>query len=158
MNQEIIRRMRQGMLILLMLGLLYYPFYSGDSRTDSKTMETVITKQIKTKSMNKQNANGLKRFYGIGVKETEGFVLYTPKSMMDVDELLIIKLKAGDDGSTFRKAVETRLETQLKNFNGYGTNQTELLNKHILVIKKGYLFYAVSKQADSWKQIFQNAL
>lgn len=158
MNQEIMRRIRQGLLVLLVLGLLYYPFYSGDSSTDSKTMEAAITKQIKAESMNKQDANGLKRFYGISVKETGGFVLYTPKSLMDVDELLIIKLKTGDDGSAFRKAVEARLKTQLKNFSGYGTNQTELLNKHILVIKKGYLFYAVSKQADSWKQIFQDAL
>lgn len=158
MNQEIMRRIRQVLLVLLILGLLYYPFYSGDSRTDCKTMEAAITKQIKSETMNKQDANGLKRYYDISVKDTEGFILYTPKSMMDVDELLIIKLKTGDDGAVFRKAVEARLATQLKNFNGYGTNQTELLNKHKLVMKKGYLFYAVSKQADTWKQIFQDAL
>lgn len=158
MNQELMRRVRQCVLLLLVLGLLYYPFYNGDSRTAIKVMDTAITKEIKTDTMNKQDANGLKRFYGISVKDIEGFVLYTPKSMMDVDELLIMKLKSGDDGAAFRKAAETRLKTQLKNFNGYGTDQTELLNQHVLVVKKGYFFYAVSKQADSWKQIFQDAL
>ena len=152
MNKQITRYIIRGFLCIVVLGLLYYPFYNGDSTTSIEVMDKTITKQMNQELVAKQDATGLKRYMEINVKDTDGFVYYTSKSMMDVDEVLIIRLKSGDDGEQLRKAVTKRVDTQLKNFNGYGTNQCDLLNHHILITKKGYLFYATSKQADTWVQ------
>ncbi|MEG0275230.1 MAG: DUF4358 domain-containing protein, partial [Longicatena sp.] len=137
---------------------LYYPFYNGDSKTSIQTMDKIASKFVDEKTLIKQDATGLKRYFGIDVVETDGFVLYTSKSMMGVDEVLIIKLKANDKGKKLYHAVENRIDKQKKNFDGYGTNQTELLNNKQLFIKKGYLFYGVAKQVDTWKNCFQDAL
>lgn len=158
MNRLAIRRIKLITLVVVILGLLYYPFYNGDSDTDIQVMDKTMSKLVNQKTVVKQDATGLKRYFDIDAKDTEGFVFFTSKSLMDVDEVLIIKLHKNDKGKKLYQAVEARIAKQKKNFDGYGTNQTELLNKHELILKKGYLFYGVSKKVDTWKHCFQDML
>ena len=55
---------------------------------------------------------------------------------------------------TAEKAVASRLDAQKTNFDGYGTNQIDLLG-HAITKKVGpYYFYAVSEHASTWEEVF----
>ena len=56
--------------------------------------------------------------------------------------------------ATAKKAAASRLDAQKTNFDGYGTNQIDLLG-HAITKKVGpYYFYAVSEHASTWEEVF----
>ena len=56
------------------------------------------------------------------------------------------------------KAVEERLSTQKKSFEGYGVKQTRLLHSAIEETRGYYILLAVSKDADRIEAAFKNSI
>lgn len=77
---------------------------------------------------------------------------------MEVDELLVVKMKSTDQTETVESAVEKRVEQQKESFEGYGAEQTALLSNHVLEIKGQYVFFGVSKNAQLWESEFIQAI
>ena len=86
------------------------------------------------------------------------WVYFTSGSLMNVQEILMVK---SDDSSLLDEAasaVNARLASQKEAFEGYGTNQTDLL-QHAVVLQKGeYLFYAVSEQVEQCEAAFLSCI
>ena len=59
---------------------------------------------------------------------------------MGVDELLLVASDESEKIEEAEDAAEQRIETQLRNFGGYGEEQTKLLQDAVL-IKKGNFFF-----------------
>lgn len=104
------------------------------------------------------DANTLKRLYGLDGAEYEGWFLYTSGSMMDVTEVLVVKVRDEDQLSALETAANKRLEEQKNSFNGYGTNQMDLLNHGVLREKGRYFFFGVSEQIDQWEEAFLSCI
>ena len=101
----------------------------------------------------------LRRFYGLNPADYEGTVLYYPATNMGVEELLLVKLKDPAQGDGVREAIDARLASQKKSFDGYGVEQTELLNSHAVVeIRGSYVLFTVSENAQKIRQAFLDAL
>jgi hypothetical protein len=84
----------------------------------------------------------LKRHFDI-LPAQVGDVLYlAPASFIDVDELLLIRLKDGDDGETIRRAMEKRLAVLKASFENYGTDQYSLLQQAQIYQNEKYVCYA----------------
>ena len=72
-------------------------------------------------------------------------VLYYPSTNMGAEEIFLAKLKNVEQAGEVKKAIEGRLASQKKSFDGYGTNQTELLNNSILRVEGNYALFVVAE-------------
>jgi len=118
-------------------------------------IESYIVDNCKVERMVKGNGKSLRRFYGINPNDLEEFAIYTPKSNMDVDEMLIVKVKDLSQIESIEDSIDSRVNNQLENFNGYGVEQDSLLENYEIKIKDKYVFYAVSKDAENMKDAFK---
>lgn len=57
-----------------------------------------------------------------------------------------------------KAAVQKRLETQLKSFEGYGAEQVALLKAHVLEVRGNYIFYMVGEKAADAQKVFLESL
>lgn len=101
----------------------------------------------------------LRRFYGLNPADYEGAVLYYPSTNMGVEELLLIKLADTAQGEAVEAAIAGRLAAQKESFDGYGVDQTDMLNNCAVVEVRGrYVLFAVSRNAQKIRQAFLGAL
>lgn len=79
-------------LISLFIGL--YPILSIKS-ADMSAIKANLEENLKLDSINIGDEKTLKNLYYINIGSIEYFISYAPKSNMDVEEILILKLKHG---------------------------------------------------------------
>ena len=77
---------------------------------------------------------------------------------MDADELLVVKMKDEQQASAVEQAILQRQASQKASFEGYGAQQTALLNGYVLEIKGRYAFYAVSPYSQAWQSLFSEII
>ena len=83
----------------------------------------------------------------------EGWLMYGSDEIMNVSELLIAK--GGEEAlSRLEDAARARVERQLNVFRSYGTDQGELLEDAVIFTRGSYLFYAVGKDVQTWRDLF----
>lgn len=147
---------------LMVLALIAYVAFlvsrEGSNDVPVDTIEKNITKVIKTKGMTKGSAQDLKKYYGLNANDYDGMMLYIPNDVMGVDEVLVIKVKDESQTEDVEKAIENRLDTQKKSFEGYGVEQTKLLRSAVTESKGSYTLLAVSKNADSIDAAFRKSI
>ena len=100
----------------------------------------------------------IRRLYGINVNDYPEVLSYIPESSMDVDELLIVHVADESELANVKAAMESRLSSQKTSFDGYGTDQTQLLNEADIKTRGNYIWFAVGKDHADWTKIIQEEL
>lgn len=108
--------------------------------------------------MGQASALDFKRIFGLNAEDYEGMAYFKPLSQMDVEELLIVKVKSDEQMETLQSTVTERIENQKKSFDGYGAAQCALLEKSIVKEKGNFLFYCTSPDAEDYYEAFLDAL
>ena len=85
-------------------------------------------------------------------------MLYIPDDVMSVNEILVVRVKDESQVESVETAVQDRLATQKKSFEGYGVEQTKLLRSAIEESKGYYVLLAVSEDADSIEAAFKKSI
>lgn len=145
----------------IILVLIISVFMTGCGVNQNLTAKDIQTSMLKTdlvKKMDESSTKGLKRYYGLNSKEFDSVVLYIPKSSMEVNEMLIVKVKDKSQIDILESAIDNRVNSQLKNFNGYGPKQCALVNNYELKVKDKYVFFAISENAEQLKEAFKKAI
>ena len=145
-------------IVLLAVFILFDLFGDRTSKADINAVADETAKAAGFDDMTRAENRMMKRFYGVNPKEYDGAVLYSPQDNMDVHELFIVKLKDVSQQETIERAIEERLDTQIKSFEGYGAEQVALLQKHVLEVKGNYVFYMVGENAQAARKAFLNSL
>lgn len=145
-------------IVLLAVFILFDLFGDRTSKADINAVADETAKAAGFDDVTRAENRMIKRFYGVNPKEYEGAVLYAPQDNMDVHELFIVKLKDVSQQETIERAIEERLDTQIKSFEGYGAEQVALLQKHVLEVKGNYVFYMVGENAQAARKAFLNSL
>ncbi len=130
---------------------------SGCNNEPEASLEEIITSMevnIDSESMKQGDNKALKRFYGLNSNDFQEVILYVPKTSMDVNELLIIKVKDSSQVEGIEIAIEERVDRQLENFNGYGVEQCALLEEYEIKVVGNYFFYTVAKDSEDLKVKF----
>ena len=143
-------------LIVCIVLFVAWMLMSGESESDADVgaVEAAVA-SVGLGSMKKSDDLTVKKVFGINAGDYEGVVYYKGEGIMDVNELLIVKLKSVSQASDVKKAAQNRLDEQIKNFTNYGTDQIDLLNQGVVVSRGNYVFYTVS---DKLKSAFVGAL
>lgn len=141
--------------------LVFVVMLMGGARTSNASIEDVaqkVTDVLDLTGMSSSDTRTLRRFYGLNPADYEGVVLYTGNSNMEAQELLIIKMGDRGQASAVSEAMQQRVERQLQSFEGYGAEQTKLLQDSIIDVQGNYAMLAVNALADKADQAFRDSL
>ncbi|MCF0229242.1 MAG: DUF4358 domain-containing protein [Parasporobacterium sp.] len=99
-----------------------------------------------------------KKHYGFNAADFDGVVLYSPKSNMDAEELLIVKLADENQGEALLAAAEQRRADQMNIYEGYAPEQYDLCKNGIADLQGNYFLYVVHENAAEIDSSFRKAL
>ena len=153
-----LRFIRYGMLMLLVVFIVALLGADKTSETKIETVEKAVEKEVPLTGMHSVQSQMVKRLYGLNVNDYEGVVLYISDSNMGAEELLIVKLADTSQAEAVESAVQTRIENQENSFEGYGVEQYQLLQEHVLDVEGNYVFFMVHKEAQKAQKAFLNNL
>ena len=149
---------RYGMLMLLVVFIVALLGADKTSETKIETVEKAVEKEVPLTGMHSVQSQMVKRLYGLNVNDYEGVVLYISDSNMGAEELLIVKLADTSQAEAVESAVQTRIENQENSFEGYGVEQYQLLQEHVLDVEGNYVFFMVHKESQKAQKAFLNNL
>lgn len=148
--------------ILLLCGLAVFLvlLLRQEPKTEKsiEDLQTPILKELNLDVMQEGADQDVKRVFGLNAEDYDGICYYMPSSEMDVCELLLVKLKDNDQKDAVVSAAQVRLDTQKQNFDGYGTNQTALLEDAIIDTAGGCVLYVVAENPQAADDAFHDAL
>lgn len=160
MNKKIsfLTPIRIGMAVILLAFIILLQIGNKNSNSTLNAVTDSVIKSIKVDGMEESSNRLFKKFYGLNANDYEGVTLYVPITNMNAEELLIIKLKDRSQAEAVTKAINSRLETQKSSFEGYGIEQFDLLENHILDVQGNFILYIVHPDAAKADQAFRNSL
>ena len=126
----------------------------------AKSYKNITTDEIsnnilqKDENLQKSDKKMLKRLYGLYSDDYEEFSLCISKSTMEVNELLIIKVKDKNQIEAIECAMEQRVSNQLNNFGGYAPKQAKIIEDYELIARDKFVFLCIGENAENNKQIF----
>ena len=132
--------------------LIFMIVLQGGNRSSNASLESVSQEVLGAadqEGMQESNNRMFQKFYGLDAQDYEGVTLYSPVSNMDAQELLIVKLKDSSQAEAVTEAINSRLETQMNSFEGYGIEQYAMLEDHILDVQGNFILYVVNPNAQA---------
>lgn len=145
----------QILFIAALAGIIYFIF-SRNSTVELSLDKCAKIIQDNEKEVDLMDAGAMrvKRAFGINIDEFGDFVYFTSLDTMEVEEFFIVNTKDKANNGVIKKAMESRLDAQKKAFNGYGTDQTEVLSRAIIKESGNYVWYIVAPNAKEWQKRF----
>lgn len=128
---------------------------SGDEVFNAVNAEIKISEQADIRQCDHQR---IKKEFGLAHNDFEYIAYYASDSVMEVRELLIIKLKDKSQLDAVTEAIEKRVEEKSELFRGYAPEQSAMLGQYVLEYKKGFVLYAVSDTPDKLISVFKKAV
>lgn len=150
--------LRYFIVILFIIYIVILKTSKGANNIPVKTIEKNILQVAATDEMKKGSTQDLKRLYGLNANDYDGTMLYIPTDIMSVNEIIVIKLKDSAQFDSVEKALKNRIDTQLQNFDGYGVEQTKLINSAIIETKGNYMLMAIADNVDDIYKAFKKSL
>lgn len=145
-------------LVLVMVFLYLLMAQGRESRTAFPDMEAAVTGAADLSVMQQADNQMVKRLYGLDPGSYEGLVLYYPTTNMGAEELLLVKLSDVSQQDAVRAAVEARVASQKSSFDGYGVDQTEMLENCVIEVQGNYILLVVAADPAPVRQAFLDAL
>ena len=146
---------------MVVVFIVYIALLVSQENTDDVPVKTISQNMLKvtnTDGMSQGTTQDLKKYYGLNANDYDGVRLYIPDDVMSVNEILVVKLKNQEQANEVEQAVKKRLKTQKSSFEGYGVNQTKLLNSAITETKGNYVMMVISEDAEKIFEAFKNSI
>ena len=134
---------------VVFLAVFIFLMSTGDSYSD-KTVDEVfefLPQSAEFKELQKIGKNKIKEEFGIDFAEVDSFVYYASDSIMNVEELMIIKLKENVKADDITEKIEKRVKEKQILFEGYAPEQSAVLKNYELSYSDGFIFYCVSEDS-----------
>lgn len=157
-NLTIIECIKWAFAILLVVFIVCSNLTLRPSKTPFAEVSSSVTKAAGLTGTAEGSAQMVKRLYGLNPADYENVLLQYPSSNMGAEELLLIRLKDMSQEEAVVEAAMERLSNQLNNFEGYGVEQTALLNDAVVEARGGYVLLVVSANSNAARAAFRDAL
>ena len=146
-----------ALIFLLAVVLIIQTAGSRSSSTSFADMAASVQGSADLSQMSEGDNQMLKRLYGIDGADYDGVMLYYPASSMGAEELLLIRLRDTSQQEQVQAAMEARRSTQLSNFNGYGADQTAMLENSIIEVRGNYALFVSAENPAAVQEAFGSA-
>lgn len=114
---------------------------------DMDNLRQSLSQVIDSEHMDVGDSLKLRKLYYISKSEVEDFILYSPKSNMDANEVLILKAKNEVDIEELKVKVEERIKKQSDSFKSYRPEEYDIISNRVLDIKGKYLILIISRES-----------
>ena len=141
-------------LALLVIYVAVLTFQNRKSSVPFQTVEEAVAAAADTGNLQRGSSQDFKKFYGLNANDFDNVSLYYTNQAMGVEELLLVASEDEGKIDEVQEAAEERIDTQLQSFEGYGEEQTKLLQDAVLIKRGNYFLLAVSPQADAVRKSF----
>ena len=129
-----------------------------ESRAAFSDVQEAVISAADLTPMARGDNQTLKRLYGLSASDYENVLLYYPTTNMGAEELLLIQLKDLSQQQAVKDAIESRLDTQKKSFDGYGVDQYAMLEKAVVEVQGNYILLVVANDPAPVRKAFLGAL
>ncbi len=144
--------------VICLAGLVFFLYtkMSGSrlSTVSFADMQSAVTGAADMATMQEADNQMIKRLYGLDPSLYDGVCLYYPLTNMGAEELFLLKLKDTSQQDEVRSAIEARLATQKKSFEGYGIEQSAMLNRSVYEVRGNYAIFVSADDTAPMKNAF----
>ena len=119
----------------------------------SKIKETMTAIPSVTE-LTEKDMNDAAKTFGFDAGLVDEGIYYSVDDIMNVNELLIVRVEDDDNREIVADAVNQYLKEKTDSFDGYGTNQFGLLSSAVTTGKGTYYFFGVSEDVLRWESDF----
>ena len=161
MNKQSISVLTFLRIVMVAALIIFMILLQSRDKTSNASLEDVaqsVAGAIDLEGMEESTNQMFRKFYGLNAGDYEGVTLYAPASDMNAEELLVIKLQDSSQADSVTQAINSRLETQMNSFEGYGVEQYDLLENHVLDVQGNFILYIVHPDAEKADQAFRSSL
>ncbi len=147
--------------ICVVILVVFIAFLTSEEKVSDKTanqMGKAVSSAVDIKGLKKQDKMAIKKELSLSWGAFDGIFYLKSDDIMDVREILLIKLKEGTGGNEAVKLIEKRLKERQALFDGYAPEQSALLQNYRLKEKGGFIFCVVSAEADMALSAFNKNL
>lgn len=144
-----------AVLIVFIAVMSFEPTYS--EKTVDDVAETV-TKSFDVSELKQIKKNQIIEDFDIDFSQVDSFVYYASDSIMNVDELMLIKIKEDATDDEIEEKIEKRVSEKQVLFEGYAPEQSALLKEYVLYSGNGFIFYAVGENASEAFSAFKSSV
>ena len=144
-----------GMLVFYVAVLL---FRKEESDTPFAEMKQAVEAALDGSEMKEADHKMFRRNYRLNANDYDGVMLWFREGTMEVDEVLVVKLKSEEQSDTVVEAIEARKDSRKESFQGYGASQTKLIEDSIIDVRGNYILFVIKEDAEKIDQVFQKAL
>ena len=147
---------------LIMAALLVFMILmltAGNSRTVPISEIAAKMEAIPTVSeLTKKDMNDAAKVFSFDAALVDEGIYYRVDDIMNVNELLIVRVEDDDNRQKIIDAVSSYLTEKTESFDGYGTNQFGLLSAAVTTEKGTYFFFGVSEDVLQWESEFLKSI
>ncbi len=137
-------------IICVVLLICFIFFISLEEPYSDKTVQDIVdavSAEINIEDLKSYEKNKIQEEFDIEFQDIDSYAYYASDSVMNVEELLVIKLKEGAKADNITEKIEQRVKDKQVLFEGYAPEQSAMLKDYVLIYQKGFIFYAV---CDEW--------
>lgn len=148
-----------GLVVILIVYIIFINgFYSGGTDKSIAEVSKPVTATLKGSTLSKKTNGDAVKAFGFELDKTDGIMYYAADNVMDVSEVLIVKLKDKTDAPDFEEKIRERVTNQENLYKGYAPKQYSLLQNSIVASSGNTVFYCTSKIANAIYEAYKNAL
>lgn len=131
---------------------------SGGTEKNVRELIAPVQKLSEVSAVTEQSFAAAVQTFQFDPDLAEGVLYYSNENIMDVSEVLIVKLNDRADAQTVRTCAEKRVADQSELFRDYAPDQYSLLQNSVIEISGNMVFYCTGANAAQVYEAFKKAL
>lgn len=141
---------------VVLLAVFIFFSLSGEKEVTLSAGEIAesITSVMDTENLISFDEVRLEEEFGFKADSFDSFLYMGNEDIMDVREILIIKLKDGADEKAVISAIEKRAEEKYNTFRDYDAVAADILESRVTQSKNGFIFYCAHSDSRQGAQAF----
>ena len=124
------------------------------STVSFEEMQSAVAGAADLNTMQEADNQMIKRLYGLDPSDFDGICLYYPLTNMGAEELFLVKLRDISQQAAVQDAIDGRLSTQKKSFEGYGIEQSAMLNRSVSEVRGNFAVFISADDPSPMKSAF----
>lgn len=156
--------MKKNVFALTVIMVIILTLLTGCSSKDTTSKEPSIDEidqnindDVDISNMVESDSDKLEKLYDIDIDKVENFKLYTAKTNIEANELLILKVKNEEDIGDIKEDINDRIESQTNSFKDYLPDEYFLIEKHVLKSNGNYIIFIICEEAEKIESLFDKS-
>ena len=144
--------------VVLLVFILVLSTQNKQSSADLQSVFDAVSGAVDVSALEDCAESRFKKEFGMDAQEFDDVRYLASDDVMEVRELLLVKLPQDNDGQALLDRIKARVNDKAELFAGYAPEQSGYLESYVLLQRSGYVLYVVSDTPDEAVRAFKKAL